>query len=523
MGRLCSPQKHFPFEPTELLKDMRSVRVHGAAITHNESREYSYVAGDRKLSKLAQEESRLFGVATLPPTFALETGKTDYLNNLLDNGFRGVRYLCGSARDLRSIAEALTIHGLPLFYPLIPFGFDLLEDILENYRELNVIVLSASWSDNRRLFPLLERHDRLYFEYSRNQANDILEITKKHFGIERVLFGTGWPYTSMGALKSLTEYAVLSEDEKDAVAHKNACRLLNIDPALLKPYDDADCEFDTIAAAADCGSPMPMKVIDCHTHMTKKEDVTPTVAMMLNSDCEKIAQKLDRLGVSAIITAPWEGIATDGISGNEQTVAAAVKYPGRFLGWNTCNINYPEDLQRWRDYFEKYPDIFVGIKPYWPYQKFSLLDERLVSWLEYADSRKLLLLLHTDSIERLGEAEILFARYPNITFVLAHAGSSFAVAEECVRLANARENVVLELTYTTLTRGMVEYLVREVGADKVLYGSDLPMRDPSPQLGWVAYARIPEEDKAKILSVNIQRLLALRKANPNKTANQVLD
>ena len=130
----------------------------------------------------------------------METGKTDYLNNLLDNGFRGVRYLCGSARDLRSIAEALTIHGLPLFYPLIPFGFDLLEDILENYRELNVIVLSASWSDNRRLFPLLERHDRLYFEYSRNQANDILEITKKHFGIERVLFGTGWPYTSMGAL-----------------------------------------------------------------------------------------------------------------------------------------------------------------------------------------------------------------------------------------------------------------------------------------------------------------------------------
>ena len=33
----------------------------------------------------------------------------------------GVRYLCGSARDLRSIAEALTI-GL-LFYPLIPFWF----------------------------------------------------------------------------------------------------------------------------------------------------------------------------------------------------------------------------------------------------------------------------------------------------------------------------------------------------------------------------------------------------------------
>ena len=144
---------------------------------------------------------------------------------------------CAIYAEVREICEASQkrlLYTACRFFILIPFGFDLLEDILENYRELNVIVLSASWSDNRRLFPLLERHDRLYFEYSRNQANDILEITKKHFGIERVLFGTGWPYTSMGALKSLTEYAVLSEDEKDAVAHKNACRLLNIDPALLK-------------------------------------------------------------------------------------------------------------------------------------------------------------------------------------------------------------------------------------------------------------------------------------------------
>ena len=54
---------------------------------------------------------------------------------------------------------------------------------------------------------------------------------------------------------------------------------------------------------------------------------------------------------------------------------------------------------------------------------------------------------------------------------------------------------MLEITYTTVTRGMIEFLVAEIGADRVLYGSDLPMRDPSPQLGWVAYARISEEDK----------------------------
>ena len=54
---------------------------------------------------------------------------------------------------------------------------------------------------------------------------------------------------------------------------------------------------------------------------------------------------------------------------------------------------------------------------------------------------------------------------------------------------------------------MIEFLVEQVGADKVLYGSDFPMRDPAPQLGWVCYAKIPVEDKKKILAGNVARLL----------------
>ena len=267
--------------------------------------------------------------------------------------------------------------------------------------------MGASWGDNRQLFPLLERYPALHFEYSKNQANDILELTRQHFGIDRVLFGTGWPLTSMGALKSLTEYAALSEAEKDAVAHGNACRLLKIDPDELMLYNDADCAFDAIAAAADRGAPMPVPVIDAHSHMAPEEHKTVSGLMMLHSSCEYITEKLDRLGVEAILTAPWEGIATDGMAGNAQTVRAAQKYPGRYYGYNTCNINYDEDLAGWRSWFEEYPDVFVGIKPYWPYQRFSLLDERLAPWLEYAHARRLPLLLHSNTTEKLGGPHVL--------------------------------------------------------------------------------------------------------------------
>jgi len=516
VGRHSKPPERVPWRPEDMCGDMRSVRVHGAAVSCAESADYSFVAGDRKLNEMLKTRPRLYGVATLPPTAALESGDPDYLAKLLDGGFRGAKIMpskfgCGAdPRNMAGIAGALIERGLPLFYPRGE-GFEGLTALLDAYRELRVILLGASWGDNRQLFPLLERYPGLCFEYSRNQANDILELTKEHFGIGRVLFGTGWPAASMGALKALAEYAVLSEDEKDMVAHGNACRLLRIDPNALELYDDADCGFDDIAAAADRGAPMPVPVVDAHTHMAPKEHRTVSGLVMLRSCCEEITPKLDRLGVEAILTAPWEGIATDGMAGNAQTVYAAEKYPGRYYGYNTCNINYPEDLEQWRSWFEKYPQVFVGIKPYWPYQKYSLLDERLAPWLEYADARRLLLLLHTTSDAILDEAEQLCPRYPGITFLLAHTGSDYHNAEHCVRVAKACPNVVLEITFTSVTRGLIEYLVDEVGAERVLYGSDLPMRDPAPQLGWVAYAEIAREDKEKILYKNVKRLMALWK------------
>jgi predicted TIM-barrel fold metal-dependent hydrolase len=84
---------------------------------------------------------------------------------------------------------------------------------------------------------------------------------------------------------------------------------------------------------------------------------------------------------------------------------------------------------------------------------------------------------------------------------------SYPIARKAAEVAKKRANVYVEITYTALTNGVVEYLVAEAGADKVLYGSDMPMRDPAPQLAWVCYAKIPEADKRKILGGNAKRLL----------------
>jgi predicted TIM-barrel fold metal-dependent hydrolase len=54
---------------------------------------------------------------------------------------------------------------------------------------------------------------------------------------------------------------------------------------------------------------------------------------------------------------------------------------------------------------------------------------------------------------------------------------------------------------------MIERFVRELGAERVLFGSDIPLPEPAAALGRIAYARISEEAKRKILGLNIKQFL----------------
>ena len=76
-----------------------------------------------------------------------------------------------------------------------------------------------------------------------------------------------------------------------------------------------------------------------------------------------------------------------------------------------------------------------------------------------------------------------------------------------VEAALRNPNVMLEITQTNVTNRIIEYMVREAGAGRVLFGTDQPLRDPAPQLGWVAYARCSYEEKRKILGLNMRRII----------------
>ena len=56
---------------------------------------------------------------------------------------------------------------------------------------------------------------------------------------------------------------------------------------------------------------------------------------------------------------------------------------------------------------------------------------------------------------------------------------------------------------------MIELFVKEIGADRIVWGSDAPCFSMSHQIGKMLFARIADTDKRKIIYDNAAALFAL--------------
>jgi uncharacterized protein len=98
----------------------------------------------------------------------------------------------------------------------------------------------------------------------------------------------------------------------------------------------------------------------------------------------------------------------------------------------------------------------------------------------------------------------LARRHPSVPLICGHTGADWEIGIRAIRDC---QNVYVDLSGSDPTAGMTEMAVRELGAERVLFGSDAGGRSFASQLGKVLGAEIPESAKKLILSENAKRLL----------------
>ncbi|MGB8481295.1 MAG: amidohydrolase family protein [Acidobacteriaceae bacterium] len=98
----------------------------------------------------------------------------------------------------------------------------------------------------------------------------------------------------------------------------------------------------------------------------------------------------------------------------------------------------------------------------------------------------------------------LAERHPNANIICGHTGGTWELG---IRIIRATKNVYADLAGSDPTSGFTEMAVRELGAERVIYGSDVGGRSFASQVAKVVGAEISDAEKKLILGGNMRRLL----------------
>lgn len=98
----------------------------------------------------------------------------------------------------------------------------------------------------------------------------------------------------------------------------------------------------------------------------------------------------------------------------------------------------------------------------------------------------------------------LAERNPQVPLICGHTGGTWELG---IRAIRHLPQVSIDLAGSDPVNGFVEMAVRELGAERIIYGSDCGGRSFASQLAKVYGARIPEAARRLILGENLKRLM----------------
>ena len=250
------------------------------------------------------------------------------------------------------------------------------------------------------------------------------------------------------------------------------------------------------------------QVWDVHSHLHSVPGDTPDDRMAA------LIQFADRLGVERLILS--QGYSADRHptpqqlrEENNRVMRALRRFPDRAYGSVYLSPAYPDfSLQEFDRCVRDGPMVAIGELEADKRCNIPEMDPIV----ERAAAMKVPILQHTWL--KIGGTEPgestpydlveLAQRHPQVQFICAHTGGDW---ERGIRIIRATKNVSAETAGFDPTSGVVEMAVRELGAERVIYGSDVGGRSFASQLAKVIGADIPDSAKELILGGNLRRML----------------
>lgn len=244
-----------------------------------------------------------------------------------------------------------------------------------------------------------------------------------------------------------------------------------------------------------------MKKIDVHAHYGRWPFAGRDASV---ADMMAILKKHD---IEAFFLSSAKAIQYDFVEGNRELFEAIADVDGLF-GYVYVNANYIEEsISEVRKYC-RHPK-FIGVKIHPDYAGRPPDCEGLLPLYELAGKLEVPVLIHT-----WGEGDAdprrlanINRRYPEVRLIAAHMGGDRPdLGAELAGMTNG--NVYLEICSTCVAFDKIRSAVEAAGIERVLFGTDYSLFDPSFTIGAVESADLTDKQREFIYYKNALRLFA---------------
>jgi hypothetical protein len=192
----------------------------------------------------------------------------------------------------------------------------------------------------------------------------------------------------------------------------------------------------------------------------------------------------------------------------EDALDAYQEFPDRFYPFFLANPREENVCEMLQMVVERYG--FKGLKMHPTFLGVAADDKDWVYPIaEKARELNICMMIHSDPSIYASPWQIglLAMDFPEVPIVMAHMGFIDVIYNDAaINMAKRAPNLYLE-TCGVSAEAKVAQAVREIGAHRVLHGSDMPFHDPAFDMARIEYAKISAEDKKLILGENAKRLL----------------
>ncbi len=255
--------------------------------------------------------------------------------------------------------------------------------------------------------------------------------------------------------------------------------------------------------------------IDVHGHYGRYVRSGGLVDELSSADAAEVVRRARAVNVVLTIVSPLTALLPrfggDAVAGNVEAARAVAATPG-LKQYVVVDPRRPETFSQAEEMLAQ-PQC-VGIKVH-PEEHGYPIREHGRAIFEFAARHRAVVLTHSSEQNSLAADFVPWAdAFPEVRLILAHIGCGHDgdLTHQVRAVQRGRHGNIYADTSSarSIVPGLIEWAVREVGAERVLIGTDTPLYHTAMQRARVEHAEMGEAEKRRVLRDNAVELFGAK-------------